>query len=117
MQGHLIPFVDFEPQWLGWRSLGLSPDTIGADSTVRDQFLTRFRNSAIVSVSASGLAVLLGSLTGYGLSRFGYQFGYMKNADISLLLHQPAHPAAGGPGAALPGALQGARRCWTRTSG
>jgi multiple sugar transport system permease protein len=84
MQGHLVPFVDFEPQWLGWRSLGLSPETIGTESTVRDQFLTRFGNSAIVSVSASALAVLLGTLTGYGLSRFGYQFGYMKNADISF---------------------------------
>ena len=84
MQGHLIPFVDFQPQWLGWRSLGLSPDTIGAFSTVRDQFLSRFTNTAIVAFSASGLAVLLGSLTGYGLSRFGYQFGYMKNSDISF---------------------------------
>ena len=84
MQGHLIPFVDYQPQWLGWRSLGLSPDTIGAFSTVRDQFLSRFTNTAIVAFSASGLAVLLGSLTGYGLSRFGYQFGYMKNSDISF---------------------------------
>ncbi|MFO7533758.1 MAG: carbohydrate ABC transporter permease [Candidatus Limnocylindrales bacterium] len=84
MQSNLIPFLDFEPAWLGWRSLGLSPDTIGAESTVRDQFLTRFSNSAIVSLSASGLAVLLGSLTGYGLSRFGYQFGPLKNADISF---------------------------------
>ncbi len=37
-----------------------------------------------MSLSASALAVFLGSLTGYGLSRFGYQFGYMKNADISF---------------------------------
>jgi multiple sugar transport system permease protein len=84
MQSHLIPFVDFEPQWLGWRSLGLSPDTIGVDSTVRDQFFARFFNSAVVSVSASFLAVFLGTITGYGLSRFGYRFGYMKNADISF---------------------------------
>ena len=27
-QGHMIPWVDFQPDWLGWRSLGLSPDTI-----------------------------------------------------------------------------------------
>jgi multiple sugar transport system permease protein len=84
MQGHLIPFVDFQPQWLGWRALGLSPDTIESASTVRDQFFSRFGNSAIVSVTASALAVFLGSITGYGLSRFGYQFGYMKNADISF---------------------------------
>ena len=84
MQSNLIPFLDYEPAWLGWRSLGLSPDTIGAESTVRDQFLTRFTNSAIVSVSASLLATALGSLTGYGLSRFGYQFGPLKNADIGF---------------------------------
>ncbi len=84
MQSNLIPFLDFEPAWLGWRSLGLSPETIGADSTVRDQFLTRFTNSVIVSVSASLLATALGSLTGYGLSRFGYRFGPMRNADIGF---------------------------------
>ncbi len=84
MQSNLIPFLDFEPAWLGWRSLGLSPDTIDAASTVRDQFLARFMNSAIVSLSASGLAVFLGTLTGYGLSRFGYQFGPLKNADIGF---------------------------------
>jgi multiple sugar transport system permease protein len=84
MKGHLIPFLDFEPQWLGWRSLGLSPETIGATSTVRDEFLSRFQNSAIISVSSSILAVFLGSMTGYGLSRFGYKFGYMRNADISF---------------------------------
>jgi multiple sugar transport system permease protein len=84
MQGRIIPFLDFEPAWLGWRSMGMSPDTIGAPSTVRDQFLTRFTNSAIISVSASTLAVILGSMTGYGLSRFGYRFGPMRNADISF---------------------------------
>ena len=84
MQGKLIPFLDFEPSWLGWRSLGLSPDTIGFDSTVRDQFLTRFSNSLIISLSASALATILGSITGYGLSRYGYQFGFLKNADISF---------------------------------
>jgi multiple sugar transport system permease protein len=84
MKSHLIPFVDFEPAWLGWRSLGLSPDTIGADSTVRDEFIGRFTNSLIVSVSSSTLAVFLGSLTGYGLSRYGYKFGFMRNSDISF---------------------------------
>ena len=84
MQGKLIPFLDFEPDWMGWRSVGLSPDTIGFDSTVRDQFLTRFSNSLVVSLSASALATILGALTGYGLSRFGYQFGPLRYADISF---------------------------------
>jgi len=27
-QGHLAPWLDFQPDWKGWRSLGLSPDSI-----------------------------------------------------------------------------------------
>ncbi len=84
MQGHLIPWIDFTPKWLGWRSLGLSPETIFETSTVREEFLKRFMNSAITSVSASLLAVVLGSLAAYGLSRFSYRFGFMKNSDISF---------------------------------
>lgn len=84
MQGHLIPWVDFEPRWRGWRSLGLSPNTIFETSTVREEFLKRFMNSSIISVCASLLAVMLGSLAAYGLSRFSYRFGFMKNSDISF---------------------------------
>ena len=84
MKGHMIPWVDYTPKWLGWKSMGLSPDTIGAESTVRAEFLKRFTNSLITSISASLIAVLLGSLAAYGLSRFSYKFGYMRNADISF---------------------------------
>ena len=84
MKGNLIPWVDFTPAWLGWRSLGLSPDTIFAESTVRDEFMKRLLNSTITSVASSSLAVVLGSLAAYGLSRFSYRFGYMRNADISF---------------------------------
>ncbi|MBL8578373.1 MAG: carbohydrate ABC transporter permease [Mesorhizobium sp.] len=84
MQGALIPWVDYKPAWLGWRSLGLSPETIGAESTVRDEFMKRFLNSAITAISASTIAVILGSLAAYGLSRFSYRFGFMRNSDISF---------------------------------
>ena len=84
MKGHMIPWMDYTPKWLGWKSMGLSPDTIGAESTVRDEFFKRFTNSVITSVSASLLAVVLGSLAAYGLSRFSYKFGYMRNGDISF---------------------------------
>jgi multiple sugar transport system permease protein len=82
--GRLVPWVDYEPAWLGWRSLGLSPDTIGNVSTVRDEFLTRFFNSVSTAVSASVLAVMLGALAAYGLSRFQYKFLWMRNKDISF---------------------------------
>lgn len=84
MQGNLVPWWDFSPGWLGWRSLGLSPDTIATESTVRAEFLKRFWNSAIMSVSSSLLAVGLGSCAAYGLSRFNYRFGFMRNPDISF---------------------------------
>jgi len=84
MKGNIIPYWDYTPKWLGWRSLGLSPDTIGNESTVRAEFLKRFWNSAIIAVSASVLAVGLGSCAAYGLSRFNYKFGFMRNSDISF---------------------------------
>lgn len=84
MKGNMIPWVDYSPSWLGWRSLGLSPDTWGNESTVRAEFMKRFTNSAITSVVSSVLAVVLGSLAAYGLSRFSYKFAWMRNADISF---------------------------------
>ena len=83
-QGHLIPWFDFTPKWIGFRSLGLSPETIFQISTVREEFLKRFFNSVITSVSASVLAVMLGSLAAYGLNRFQYKLGFVKNSDISF---------------------------------
>ena len=84
MQGHMIPWVDFTPKWLGWKSLGLSPETIGQPSTVRDEFLRRFTNSVVISLSSSVLAVILGTLAAYGLSRFSFKFLWMRNSDISF---------------------------------
>jgi len=83
-QGHLIPWVNFAPDWKGWRSIGLSPDTLFDTSTVRSEFLSRFTNSIITSLSASLLAVTIGSLAAYGLSRFQYKFAWMRNKDISF---------------------------------
>ena len=83
-QGHLVPWFDFAPSWKGWQSLGLSPDTIFAISNVRDVFLDKFLNSAIASIGASALAVAIGSLAAYGLSRFDYRFGRWGNKDISF---------------------------------
>jgi multiple sugar transport system permease protein len=81
-QGHLIPWIDFQPDWKGWRSIGLSPDTIVRSSNPRDEFMSRFENSVITSVGASLFALVLGSLAAYGLSRFRYKFAWMRNDDI-----------------------------------
>ena len=84
MKGNIIPWWDFKPKWLGFKSLGLSPNTIFIESTVREEFLKRFWNSTIIAVCSSGIAVMLGSCTAYGLSRFSYRFGFMRNSDISF---------------------------------
>ena len=84
MQGHMVPGLDYQPSWKGWQSLGLSPDTIGTESTPRAEFMKRFLNSVITAVVSSTLAVALGSLAAYGLSRFSYRFGFMRNGDISF---------------------------------
>ena len=83
-QGHLIPWVDFTPAWKGWQSLGLSPDTIFAVSNVREEFVDKFINSVICSIGASALAIVIGSLAAYGLSRFDYKFGFWRNQDLSF---------------------------------
>ncbi len=36
MRGNMVPWWDYTPKWLGWKSLGLSPATIGLESTVRE---------------------------------------------------------------------------------
>jgi len=83
-QGNMIPWLQYTPDWKGWRSLGLSPDSIGIASSPREEFLKRFQNSAISSVGASALAVGIGSLAAYGLTRFDYKFGFWRNKDISF---------------------------------
>ena len=84
MKGNLLPWWDFVPKWLGLRSLGLSPETIFSESTVREEFLKRFWNSAIAAFGSSAIALILGSCAAYGLSRFSYRFGFMRNSDISF---------------------------------
>jgi multiple sugar transport system permease protein len=76
----MIPWVDYRPAWLGWRSLGLSPETIGAESTVREQFMQavlQLGHHVAVGLDACGGARQ--SLAAYGLSRFSYKFGFMRN--------------------------------------
>lgn len=81
-QQHLIPWLTFQPSWMGWRAWGLSPETIFGISPPRDQLISRLINSAIVALGASLLALVLGSCAAYGLSRFRYKFGPMKNKDL-----------------------------------
>ncbi|MGI8477452.1 MAG: carbohydrate ABC transporter permease [Thermomicrobiales bacterium] len=83
-QEHIVPWFQYHPDWKGWRSLGLSPDTIGKSSSTRGEFLKRFNNSIISSIGASLAATLIGGLAAYGLTRFDYKFGPWRNKEISF---------------------------------
>ena len=57
MKGNIVPWWDYKPKWLGLRSLGLSPNTIFTESTVREEFFKRFWNSTIIAICSSSIAV------------------------------------------------------------
>lgn len=80
----LVPWLQFEPSWKGFQSLGLSPDTIHQASTTRDQLIRHYENTMIISITAALLTTIAGSLAAYGLSRFSYKFGPWRNKDISF---------------------------------
>jgi multiple sugar transport system permease protein len=82
--GNIVPWLQYEPKWLGLRALGLSPDTIWTFSTPRDEFIKRFWNSLQASIGGASLALVVGSMAAYGLSRFDYKFGIWRNKDISF---------------------------------
>jgi multiple sugar transport system permease protein len=82
--GNIIPWVQYQPNWLGLRAIGLSPDTIFIDSTPRAEFLKRFWNSIMASVGGASLALVIGSTAAYGLSRFQYRWKIWRNNDISF---------------------------------
>jgi len=82
--GQIIPWLQFTPSWLGLRAIGLSPDTIFTDSTPREEFVKRFWNSIQASLGGASLALVIGSMAAYGLSRFQYKWAIWKNRDISF---------------------------------
>jgi multiple sugar transport system permease protein len=82
--GDLVPWVQYEPSWKGWASLGLSPDTIEEKSSARELFLKHAANTVVISLTSALLAAVIGSLAAYGLARFSYRFGPWRNNDISF---------------------------------
>jgi multiple sugar transport system permease protein len=71
-----LPWLHFEPTDLGWNAV-----LQGSQGQI---FFKNFRNSFVVALSSASLAVVLGSMAGYGLTRFNYKFGPMRNRDISF---------------------------------
>jgi multiple sugar transport system permease protein len=82
--GNIVPWVQYTPNWLGLRAIGLSPDTIFNISTPREEFIKRFWNSILASTGGASLALVIGATAAYGLSRFEYKYRIWKNQDISF---------------------------------
>ncbi|OGT98704.1 MAG: ABC transporter permease [Geobacteraceae bacterium GWB2_52_12] len=70
-----IPWLQYEPSLKGWRSL------FGGNGGGID-IVKPYIDSLIVTASASLISIVLGSLAAYGLSRFTYRAGFVKNADL-----------------------------------
>ncbi len=70
-----VPWVDFQPDQMGWFPLLYEPGQ-------QANFLRHFQNTLVVSLLAALLAVVLGSLAAFGLSRFQYRYGPYDNTQI-----------------------------------
>ena len=69
-----IPWLQYEPSLNGWRSL------LGGAGGI--DIVRPYIDSLIVTGSASLISLVLGTLAAYGLSRFGYRLGFVRNGDI-----------------------------------
>ncbi len=69
-----LPWVQYEPTLTAWRNI--LGGTGGIDIT------GPYRNSLIVTLAATAICIFVGTLAAYGLSRFTYRAGFVKNSDI-----------------------------------
>lgn len=69
-----IPHLQYEPSLAGWRSL------FGGAGGI--DIAKPYLDSLIVTLSATAISLVLGTLAAYGLSRFTYKAGFVKNADL-----------------------------------
>lgn len=80
MQGATyLPWIDFQPSLKNYVRLF----TVGLEESKIPQ---HFINSAVAAIGGSVIAIALGSLGAYGLSRFKYRLGPVNNTWFSLLI-------------------------------
>ena len=68
-----LPWIDFEPSLHAWKAVGEQSGVIKG-----------FSNGIIVSVTSSLIAVTLGAMASYGLTRFKYKFLKFENHDLTF---------------------------------
>jgi len=70
-----FPWVDFTPTTRWWYRMW----TVEREILLRPLF-----NSVVTATVSSLFAVVFGSMAAYGLARFKFKFGHMKNSDILM---------------------------------
>jgi multiple sugar transport system permease protein len=71
-----LPWVDYSPTKQAWH------DIFGGSASV----VGPLEHSLIIATSATVIAVLVGSLAGYGLARFQLKLGFWRNNDIAFFI-------------------------------
>ncbi len=73
-----LPWIDFKPTLNAWKFLLTGPSHAAV--------LKDWRNSAIEAITSAVLAVGIGSMAGYALTRFQYKIKFLrwKNSDIAF---------------------------------
>lgn len=69
-----LPWVQYEPTLTGWQNIF---GGAGGVDVVRP-----FLNSAVITLAASIISLVLGALAAYGLSRYRFKIGFIANSDI-----------------------------------
>lgn len=70
-----IPFVEFQPSSLGWSSI------FGGGGATTNLIPPLF-NSVIITFGGAAISLVLGTISSYGLSRYAYKLGFIRNQDI-----------------------------------
>ena len=83
VQSTYLPFIDFQPSLHAWRYLFVER---------LSWFMDPFTNSLIVAFASSVIALVIGSMAGYGLARFKY--GRHNNSIVLAFMSQRMFPGA-----------------------
>jgi multiple sugar transport system permease protein len=73
-----IPWLEYKPTLEGWKALFRDPAQGGIE--IQGPYLA----SVVVTACATLIALTLGTLAAYGLSRFTFRAGPIKNSDITF---------------------------------
>lgn len=70
-----MPFIDFKPSLKAWNNMFVRD---------RAQIIVPLMNSIIIVSTSTLLAVGIGSMAGYSLSRFSFKLGRFSNKDLAF---------------------------------